>query len=76
MEVTSKKAKCDQCDPLGHISENPAPYNQGMQQGPLFDMPLPTLVIKNTINKDTTMQEPQNSRVPPDVPKIAILAFQ
>ena len=24
MEVTNKKAKCDQSDPGGHISENPA----------------------------------------------------
>ncbi len=26
MKVLSQKAKCDQSDPGGHISENPAPY--------------------------------------------------
>ena len=26
MKVISQKAKCDQSDPGGHISENPAPY--------------------------------------------------
>ncbi len=28
MEVTSKKAKCDQSDPGGHISKNPTPYTR------------------------------------------------
>ena len=28
MKVLSQKAKCDQSDPGGHISENPAPYKK------------------------------------------------
>ena len=27
MKVLSQKAKCDQSDPGGHISENPTPYS-------------------------------------------------
>lgn len=51
--------------------------NQGMQQDPLVDTPLPTPVIKNTTNKSTTMQEPQpqNSRVRPDVPAAGTSEF-
>jgi len=55
----------------GAISAVSVDIDQGMQQDPLFDTPLPTPVIKNTTNKDTTMQEPQDSRVPPDVPAVA-----
>ena len=41
MEVTRKKAKCDQSDPGGHISENPAPYSQ-----PETSYPRPPMVME------------------------------
>ena len=52
MNVLSQKAKCDQSDPGGHVSENPSPYIKGLK-----------FLTGIQSNYPFTSQTPQNAKL-------------